>query len=136
MKRWSLLLILGLFFSFSTIACSPSPSATSEDIIAVLEDDGYVLTIRDEDSREYYQATQVNELYELDLDVKDLYVGYVNETERWLELVVFQDEADATSFKEKLDLEGTTGRLVYQDGPVILITYSADTISLFNESKS
>jgi len=130
MKRL-LYVILAITLSFSIFACDSAGSKTADDMKSILEDGGYVLTQRDAESITYYQDTQINQKYDLDVTVEDLYVGYVNSTERWMELIVLSSESEAEDFQAELNIEATEGRLVYRDGSVVLITYSSETIALF-----
>ncbi len=127
---FSFLFLLGL--SLFLVACSGGSSKTTSDVIDILEEDGYVLEQRDEDSREYYQANMVNEKYDLDLDVIDLYVGYVNTSERWAEIVVLKDNDQATDFYDELMIEATEGRFVVIQDNVVILTFSSETAGLFN----
>lgn len=130
-----LLMAFLLAFLFSGCQSGDSNQEETDTFLAVMETGGYVFEQRDEDSREYYQANQVNQKYDLDVDVIDLYVGYVNQNDRWAEVVVLATNAQAASFKSELDIEATEGRLVLLQDNIILITYSQETIALFNTSK-
>lgn len=120
------------------VACGGSSGgASTSDFLKVMEDEGYVFTQRDEDGREYYQANSVNAAYDLDLDVTDLYVGYINSSERWAEVVVFKTSAQAESYRNELvQDENKVGLIVVIDENVVLLTYSSETASLYNDSKS
>jgi hypothetical protein len=131
MNKRFLGIILALVLSFAMISCDIGEKSATRDFLEVMENDGYEFEQRDEDSREYYQANQINEKFDIDVDVVDLYVGYVNESERWAEVVVFESEAQATQVKAELDLEATEGRIVMQSKAILLITFSTETIGLY-----
>jgi hypothetical protein len=122
---------LALVLSFTMISCDIGQKSATSDFLEVMENSGYEFDQRDNDSREYYQTNQINEKFELDVDVIDLYVGYVNENERWAEVIVFESEAEATEVKTALDLEATEGRFVMQSKAILMITFSSETIQLF-----
>ncbi|MGD9910554.1 MAG: hypothetical protein AB7U79_08150 [Candidatus Izemoplasmatales bacterium] len=134
MKKLLYVLLVALL-GISIIGCDDAGSKTADDIKTTLEEAGYVLTQRDSDAIEYYQDTYVNASYEIEISVEDLYVGYINSTERWIELVVLSSDSDAETYQVALNDEGTEGRLVYRDGSVLLITYSSETIALFSGGK-
>lgn len=134
MKKILYVLLVALL-GISIIGCDSAGSKTADDVKATLEEAGYVLTQRDSDAITYYQDTYVNSNYDIDITVDDLYVGYINSTERWVELVVLASDSDAEDYQAALALEGTEGRLVYRDGNVLVITYSSDTIALFSTGK-
>ena len=117
------------FFALFLSACSGGGDAAA--FLKVMEDDGYVFEIRDEDSTAYYENDIVNIPYELDVDVVELYVGYVDGSARWAEVVVLKSVDDANQYKAKLDLEATSGRFVIQEENIILITFSQETNALF-----
>ncbi len=136
MKKLFALLVV-LFGLVALVGCAGGGTTTNQanDVIDTLEEDGYVLETRDEDSREYYQANMVNSKYDLSLDVTELYVGYVNVTERWVEIVVLKNESQATEFYDALMVEATSGRFVVRVDTVVIITFSEATANLFT-SKS
>ncbi|MBU1143772.1 MAG: hypothetical protein KKH92_09055 [Firmicutes bacterium] len=127
---FSFLFLLGL--SLFLVSCSGGSSKTASDMIDTLEGDGYALEQRDEDSREYYQANMVNDKYDLDVDVIDLYVGYVNSRERWAEIVVLKNATQAEAFYDELMIENTVGRFVIMKENVIILTFSSETANLFS----
>ncbi len=128
-----LLAVLVVLFGLVALMGCTGGSTTNQaaDVIDTLEEDGYVLETRDEDSREYYQANMVNSKYDLSLDVTELYVGYVNVTERWVEIVVLKNESQATEFYDALMVEATSGRFVVRVDTVVIITFSEATANLF-----
>lgn len=127
---FSFLFLFGL--SLFLVACSGGSSKTTSEVIDTLEGDGYVLEQRDEDSREYYQANMLNDKYDLDVDVIDLYVGYVNSSERWVEIIVLKDADQAGDFYDELMIEGTSGRYVVIQDNVVILTFSSETAGLFS----
>lgn len=131
MNKRYLMIAMALVLSFTFISCDIGGKSNTGDFLEVMENDGYVFDQRDEDSREYYQANQINEKFDLDVDVVELYVGYVNENERWAEVIVFESEEQAIEVKAALDLEATEGRIVMQSKAILLITFSAETIRLY-----
>ncbi|MCV2231327.1 hypothetical protein [Paracholeplasma manati] len=137
MMKKLLALLVVLFGLVALVGCAGGGTTTNQanDVIDTLEEDGYVLETRDEDSREYYQANMVNTKYGLDVDVTELYVGYVNGNERWVEIVVLKNSTQATEFYDELMLEATSGRFVVKLESVVIITFSEATANLFT-SKS
>jgi len=136
MMKKLLALLVVLFGLVALVGCTGgSTTNQAADVIDTLEEDGYVLETRDEDSREYYQANMVNTKYGLDVDVTELYVGYVNGNERWVEIVVLKNSTQATEFYDELMLEATSGRFVVKLESVVIITFSEATANLFT-SKS
>ncbi|MFA5007237.1 MAG: hypothetical protein WC509_07195 [Candidatus Izemoplasmatales bacterium] len=117
------------FFALFLSACSGSGNTAA--FLKTMEDVGYVFEIRDEDSTAYYEHDIVNVPYELDVDVIELYVGYVDGSARWAEVVVLKTVGEAEQYKAKLDLEATAGRFVIQEENIVLITFSPETNALF-----
>ena len=137
MRKYLFLIFVFIFVSLLVACGGSSGSASTDDFLKVMEDEGYVFEQRDEDSREYYQANSVNTAYDLNLDVTDLYVGYVNTSERWGEVVVFKTDAQAESYRSALVQDvNKEGLMVVIDGNILLLTYSSETATLFNETKS
>lgn len=101
-----------------------------EDIVAILNANGYSLTVHDASSIEYFtQNTLVNN-YGIDVTVTDLIMGDVNAND-WIQLVGFETEADAIAYANALSsLDG--GELYYRNGTAVLLTYSQDALDLFN----
>lgn len=132
MKKMVVSFIFLFALSLFLVACGGGGSQTTSDVIDTLEADGYVFEQRDEDSREYYQANMVNDKYDLNVDVVDLYVGYVNSNERWVEIVVLKDDGQATDFYDELMIEATEGRYVIIQDNVVILTFSSETAGLFN----
>lgn len=126
-------MVLVVLLSLTLVGCSEG-SSNASDVIDILENDGYVLEERDGDSIDYYQSNMVNNKYDLNVDVVKLYVGYVNSSERWVEIIVLKDSGQAQEFVTELNIESTPGRLVIQQEAVVIITFSTDTANLF-ESK-
>lgn len=104
----------------------------SASVISTLEAAGYVMSKRDADSTTYYETNHVNQKFDLSLDVTDLYIGYINEVERWVEVIVMKNESQATTLKNKLVEEAEFGRFVIQEGSVIILTFSQETSELFD----
>jgi len=118
--------------SFSVEAPEVVEDTAIDDVIAILETGGYVMESRDADSIAYFQLNMVNDKYDLVTTVVSCWLGYVNQVERWVEVVQFSSENEAQSYETALGIEATEGRLVYRQTTVVLVTYSQDTIDLFN----
>lgn len=56
----------------------------------------------------------------------------MNENQRWAKVIVLKNADQAQSFKEALEDEAIEGRIVIQQGNIILITFSVETKSLFD----
>ena len=124
-------LILACITLFVLFLSACAGGADTAAFLKTMEDDGYVFEIRDEDSTAYYENDIVNIPYELDVDVVELYVGYVDGSARWAEVVVLKTVGEAEQYKAKLDLEGTAGRFVIRQENIVLITFSQETNALF-----
>lgn len=131
MKKKMFMILFALLLSLSLAGCSSEGAATSKEMRDILTDAGYVLEARDSDAMAYYQENVLLDTYDVDATVKELYVGYINSTERWVELIVLADGDQAAVYAQAIYAEGATGKLVVVDGPVILLTYSTDTVNLF-----
>jgi len=101
----------------------------STTVVAVLEEEGFILTQHDQDSCQYFQDNTVANLG-LDLNVIELYIGYLD-NESWVQIIAFDSENSATQFKEAYLLDDST-ILTYQDQNSVLLTYTQATIDLFN----
>lgn len=108
-----------------------SGSTSLDSIITILETEGYELTPRDSDSIEYYTGRLLTD-YNITVNLKNWQVGYINVDERWLELYEFDSLEDANAFYQALSDEEDAGRFLYQDGNIVVQTYSAETNALFD----
>lgn len=69
----------------------------------------------------------------LDYSFHSLQYGYVNRDERELTLICFSEVYMAQTYAEKLrEEDGYEGRLVYRESEIVIITYSEETIDLFD----
>jgi hypothetical protein len=137
MKR--LLWITGmLLIAFSLFACDLGGNEKSkiDDVLEVMEADGYAFTVRDAESIQYYEDNMVNTKFDVDLDVTGVYLGYVNQSERWAEVVEFATKEDALEYRTKCTEEAVEGRIVLLQGNVVILTFSSQTAGLFSESKT
>jgi len=123
---------LQLSVTFTVEAPSDEVDTTITTVISTLEAGSYVMESRDAESIAYFQLNMVNNKYDLNTTVVSCWLGYVNQVERWVEVVEFSTVAEAESYVVELGIEATEGRLVYRDGNVVLATYSQDTIDLFD----
>ena len=127
--RKGLLLVLGLFISIALVGCGGS---NDEDYLTSIKEElegiGYVFEQRDADAIEYYNNKAVNEEYSIDVSLTDLYIGYINETTGWLELLEFESVADAESY---VDGTSESGYIVYREGNVVFITFNGDAMTPF-----
>jgi hypothetical protein len=133
-----MLWITGLFLmTISLVACEIGGKTKSkiDDVLDVMEADGYAFTVRDAESIQYYEDNMVNLKFDVALDVTGVFLGYVDQTERWAEVVEFATKDDASAYRTKLVEENIDGRLVYLDGNVVVLTFSSQTVALFNTSK-
>ncbi|MFH0992990.1 MAG: hypothetical protein V1761_01420 [bacterium] len=135
MKTRFMILGVILLTGLTLIGCGGASNQDIQEFLAVMEADNYVFTQRDEDAMNYYEENMINVKYDLDVEVSDLYVGYVNSSERWAEVIILASEAQATAFQSALNAEAEAGRLVLRDGSIVLITFSTATVSLFNTTK-
>lgn len=134
MRKLFVLLVLMGTLSMMLMGCGGASS--SKDVTDLLEDNGYVLEARDEDSINYYEATMINDKYDLNVEVTSLYVGYVNSDERWAEIVVLKTEAQAEDFVQALVNENVQGRYNIRQENVVIITFSQETNALFSSKVS
>ncbi|MDD3477661.1 MAG: hypothetical protein PHP32_02185 [Candidatus Izemoplasmatales bacterium] len=152
MKRlFSVFLLFGLVFILSacdvtttspkegtnttTTTLSSSTTTTTEDESADLAylknkllDAGYDLDKRDDDSVAYYNANAVNAAYGIDVEVTEVYLGYVNQVEHWAELIGFDSVEDAQTYASAVDATGAEGLLYFRYGQAVVITYAQETI--------
>jgi len=96
-----------------------------------LTNDGYELTPRTQENFTYYEG-KVSTDYSIDVKITGWEIGYVNSTERWVEIYEFDTTADAKEYFDALTDEASQGRLLIHDEYVVLVTYSQETIDLFN----
>lgn len=113
----------------SETTTTSTPANTDIDYIkSLLIQEGYSLDERDNDSVAYYNTNAVNERYNITVTVTEVYLGYVNQVDRWAEVVGFIAESDAIAFTTAIDTLGESGLLYYREGTVVVITFSQDTI--------
>lgn len=103
-------------------------NADVEALMTQLIAAGYELDERDADSVAYYNENAVNLRYNISVTVTEVYLGYVNQVERWAELVGFVSEADAIAYTNGIAAVDTSGMLYFRHGSAVVITYSQDTI--------
>lgn len=128
------LILVGL----TLVACDLGGKTNSgiDEVLELMEADGYVFDERDADSIQYYEDNMINTKFDVDLDVIEVYLGYVDQTERWAEVVVFASEEEANEYKIKLVEEAVEGRLIVLRDSVVILTFSGETAALFTESKT
>ena len=113
-------------------SCDSSASNPTDDLLDTLTGAGYVMEERDAESIAYYQANTLRTTYAVeDGVVEKLYVGYIDGTERWVEVVTLANTQQANSYAQAIYAEGATGKLLIVKNEVILITFSTETINLF-----
>lgn len=137
MKR--LLLMAGLIFlAVGLVACDigGTTKSTIDDVLETMEADGYAFEERDEESVLYYEENMVNEKFDVDLDVVGVYLGYVDQTERWAEVVEFATKDEALIYRTKCMDEAVEGRIVLVSGNVVILTFSSETAGLFSQTKT
>ena len=132
MKKFFIGFALLLGLSLFLVACGGGGTASATEVIDMLEGDGYVLEKRDDESMDYYQTNMVNDKYDLNVDVVELYVGYVDGSERWAEIIVLKDASQAEAFYDELMIEDYPDRFVILKDNTVILTFSSDTAGLFN----
>jgi len=100
---------------------------------SVLEGEGYTFTERDQDSIDYYTENMILNLYGVTATVNELYLGYVNSTERWLELIGFSSSTEAQAYYDAVVEQDESGMLIFIENDTVVITFSQDTIDALNE---
>ena len=97
-------------------------------VIDKLEDMGYVLNTYDEESHNYMEG-QIQQQYGLTVQIKKLYQGYINQDERWVQVVVFENEQQAAQyFYKRWNAErGNDYSYHYRTRNVFVFTGSYDT---------
>ncbi len=129
-------LVFGLMLSH--VSCTPSGEEIDIDvklleIETILKTSGYVM---DEQTWGYIFSYYNEEIYDrfgLEYDIYSLQYGYVNDDEREVILVCFLETEHAEIYSQKLlEEEGYDDRFVHQEGQVVIITYSQETIDLFD----
>ncbi|MBN2877593.1 MAG: hypothetical protein JXL85_08080 [Bacilli bacterium] len=113
----------------STTTTAASSTDYVQDIVAVLESNGYVLTTHDESSRTYFHDNTLVATYSIDCLVTDLIMGDVSGND-WVQLVGLETEQDAIDYAAALEANDN-GELVYQNGNAVLLTYSQTALDLF-----
>lgn len=126
MKKVLGLLVL-LAFTLVLSGCGEEDHLSS--IKDKLEDIGYVFEQRDDDAITYYNNKAVNEAFEVDVTLTDLYIGYVDSNQHWLELLVFDSEGDAQDYVDNCD----AGYIIYREGNVLFITFWDGAMAPFVE---
>lgn len=124
-KLLSGIIFLTLVFGLS--ACGGND--TVADAVTVLEDAGYELTEHDADARTYFSDNTVADLG-LDFDVTALYIGYLDGS-NWVQVIGLNNTTDAEDLASAFSAEEGKGQLVYQDGNTVVLTYTEETIALF-----
>ncbi len=135
---WAIVMMVSLTFLGCDVATT-SPNGDEEttqaqantdvdQLKSLLIAEGYGLDERDAESVEYYNSHAVNDTYSIDVTVLEVYLGYVNQVERWAELIGFESVTDAQTFTSAIDSQDTSGMLYYRLGTAVVITYSQDTI--------
>lgn len=124
-KLLSGIIFLTLIFGLS--ACGGSDTVV--DAVTVLEDAGYELTEHDADARTYFSDNTVADLG-LDFDVTALYIGYLDGNS-WVQVIGLNNANDAEDLASAFSAEEGKGQLVYQDGNTVVLTYTEETIALF-----
>ncbi|MFH0767267.1 MAG: hypothetical protein ABH890_02640 [Bacillota bacterium] len=135
MRRLVFMVIVLVLLSFSLAACASTGVKTADDMMETLALEGYTFDERDSDAMAYYESHVLDETYGLDATVKGLYIGYVNEDERWVEIVVLANNDQAEAYVAAIYAEGATGKLTVLRDSVVLITYSTETVNLFPVNK-
>jgi hypothetical protein len=124
-KLLSGIIFLTLIFGLS--ACGGSDTVV--DAVTILEDAGYELTEHDADARTYFSDNTVADLG-LDFDVTALYIGYLDDN-NWVQVIGLNNANDAEDLASAFTAEEGKGQLVYQDGNTVVLTYTQETIDLF-----
>ena len=120
-------LLLLLAFTVTLSGCGEEDHLSS--IKDKLEEIGYVFEQRNADAIEYYNNKAVNEAFDIDVTLTDLYIGYVDSDQHWLELLVFENDEDAASYHENCD----AGYIIYREGNVLFITFWDGAMAPFTE---
>ena len=132
MKKRLFSMIFIFILALALASCDSAGGKEIDDVIDTLTDAGYVLEERDAESIAYYQANNLRTTYGVsDGVVEGLYAGYINSTERWVEIVVMESVEQANALAAAIHAEGATGKLVLVKDTVVLITFSTETINLF-----
>ncbi len=134
------LLIILFFLVISLGSCEGSGEEIDIDVKiiemkTVLTTGNYVLEETGYADRYAYEQSELYDKYNLDYRIYKLFVGYVNNDERQVYLVSFQDLEEAKDYERRLsydDDEDEDGKLVYREDGVLVITYSQETIDLFD----
>ncbi len=136
MKRM-LIFIVVILSVFILTSCESSEEELNVDVKLVefkslLITGGYTLEMKTYGRVFDYHRINIKEPFELDLDIYQLYVGYINETEREAFLVAFETSEDAILYENAMaNQDGYAERLVYRENQVVLVTESQETIDLF-----
>ena len=114
----------------TTVATTAATNTDVDDIVAILNANGYTLTVHDTSSIAYFTTNTLENNYGISVTVTDLIMGDVNAND-WIQLVGFASEADAIAYENALStLDG--GELYYRNGTAVLLTYSQNALDLFD----
>ncbi|MBU1093037.1 MAG: hypothetical protein KKH01_01095 [Firmicutes bacterium] len=131
MRKSILTILLTLCLSFYLMSCTESGEDTAKSMIQTLEDAGYVIESQDSEAIDSFMAHILLDGYSINATISALYIGYINENERWVQLIVFENKDLAAIYIQALYDEQVSGRLSYVSGYVVMITYSQETVDLF-----
>lgn len=114
----------------TTAATTAATNTDVDDIVSILNTNGYGLTVHDASSIDYFTTNTLVNNYGISVTVTDLIMGDVNGND-WIQLVGFALEADAIAYANALStLDG--GELYYRNGTAVLLTYSQNALDLFD----
>jgi len=124
-----ILRILLLFtFTFLLVACGGSEGNNSASVIDELEGIGYVFEQRNSEVITYYNENAVNDTFDIGVKLIDLYIAYIDGSQGWLELLVFDNQDDAIEYVEGVSEKGY---LIYRDENTVFITFNEDALTPF-----
>ena len=134
MKKLLSIMMLLVVITFIT-GCAenneePGKGAISRvsEIVQILEDADYDLTMHDDDAISYFQENTVDDLG-AEATVTDLYMGYLDGN-NWVQVIGLESDLGARNLKAAFESEDE-GQYVYQIGNTVVLTYTEETYNLF-----
>lgn len=108
---------------------------TEASVVAKLENAGYTFNTYDQDSYDYFE-NQTNTKYDLNIEVVKLYQGYVNQSERFTQIVVFKNAEQATQVYYARSADTSEIGYYFRAKHVFVYTASLQTYQLLTQTNA
>lgn len=106
---------------------------TESTIVNRLKNAGYTFSTYDKESHDYF-ANQMNSQYDVTVEVVKLYQGYINQTERFTQIIVFKTVEQATQIYYARSANENEMGYYYRAKTVFVYTASLQTYQLLSET--